>query len=226
MASHPHFELIGHRGAPRERVENTLPGFLLALERGADAVELDVHVSEDGEVVVHHDHEVRGRRIASSSWADLSGVDIGGATIPRLADVLEAVADRATVYIELKGVHIERAVLRVAEKHGRRYALHSFDHDAIERVKGLQPDVARGILLDRETPRAGEVMRAAVERMRPRDVWPHWSLVDAAFMAAARALELRVIPWTVNSKDTARDLANLNVDGICTDDVRVLTNLS
>src|SRR5438270_12984091 len=118
------FEKVAHRGAPRERVENTLPGFLLALERGADAVELDVHVPSDHVVVVHHDDVVQGQRIAPSSWETLSRVDLGrGARIPRLDEVLKTIGDRATVYVELKGQGIEDAVIEVARAHGRRYAL-------------------------------------------------------------------------------------------------------
>lgn len=222
----PRFECIGHRGTPKERIENTLPGFLLALEHGADAIELDVHVTSDGEVVVHHDHIVAGHVIASSFWPDLSGLDLGGGlNIPLLADVLDAIGERATTYIELKGLHIEQAVIGIATKHGHRFALHSFDPDAIERVKQQAPDIARGILLDRDTPDPAEEVRRVVARLRPRDVWPHWSLVDDSVIRAARELGVRVIPWTVNSAETARELVSLGVDGICTDDVRLLMQL-
>ena len=87
---------------PGDCVENTLPGFLLALERGADAIELDVHVTGDGVVVVHHDDKVRGRAIAAARWGEIEGIDLGGgAPIPRLDQVLIAIGDRATVYVEL-----------------------------------------------------------------------------------------------------------------------------
>lgn len=220
------FERVAHRGAARERVENTLPAFLLALERGADAVELDVHVTSDGTVVVHHDDVVQGHVIAGTTWRALTGLDLGGgAAIPTLQDVLNAIGDRATVYIELKGKHIENAVIDVARRYGHRFALHSFDHDAIARVAERAPDVARGVLLDKGTANPVELMRRAVERMKPRDVWPHWSLVNQKFMRAAEELHTRVIPWTVNSLESASALLGLGVDGICTDDVRLLANL-
>src|SRR2546423_1536380 len=97
------FERIAHRGAPRELRENTLPGFLLAIERGADAVELDVHVTRDDRVVVHHDATVGRLVIAHASWDELRRVDLAdGARVPLLEDVLDSVADRATVYVEMK----------------------------------------------------------------------------------------------------------------------------
>jgi|SRR5688572_27473176 len=220
----PQPERIAHRGSPLERVENTLPGFLLAIERGADAIELDVHVTSDGEVVVHHDAEYGGRAIAETPWPDLSGVDLGGG-MPRLADVLDIVGDKVTMYIELKGSRIEDAVIGVARAHGSRFALHSFDHDAIARVRERAPDIACGVLLDQNTPDPDVVLRRAVDRIRPRDVWPHWSLIDEPLMRVASEVDVRVIAWTVNDVATAQSLKSLGVHGLCSDDVRLLANL-
>jgi glycerophosphoryl diester phosphodiesterase len=219
-------ERVGHRGAPREQKENTLPSFVRALELGADAIELDVHLTADGVVVVHHDDAARGRAIATTLWSELKDVDLGdGAHIPRLQDVLETVADRATVYIELKGCGVESAAILTARQWGRRFALHSFDHAAVERVAAAAPDIPRGVLLDRGTPRAAQAMQSAIERTGARDVWPHWSLVDEPFMKAARQLAARVIAWTVNSEGTARALRDLGAAALCTDDLTVLAKL-
>jgi glycerophosphoryl diester phosphodiesterase len=218
-------ERVAHRGTPRERVENTIPAFLRAIELGADTIELDAHVSLDGEVVVHHDDAVADLTIADATWAQLSAVDLGGgARIPRLADALAAIGDGAVVYIELKGRDIEREVLAVARAHGRRYAMHSFDLDAVARLAHVAPEVTRGILLERGTADPAAVMRNRVGMTRPRDVWPHHSLVDAHFMTAARGLGLRVIPWTVNDTRMAERFAALGVAGMCTDDLSVLAN--
>jgi glycerophosphoryl diester phosphodiesterase len=202
-----------------------MPSFLLALRHGADALELDAHATKDGVVVVHHDEAVKQRPIADTTWRELSEIELGGGHIPRLQDVLDAVGDRATVYIELKGQRIEDRVIDIARKHGHRFALHSFDHDAIARVEKSAPDIPRGILFDRDTPKPLDQLRRAVERTRPRDVWPHWSLVTEQFVKAAHELKTRVIVWTVNSPGTAGILASLGVDGVCTDDVRLLANL-
>lgn len=220
------FERVAHRGSPRERLENTLPSFLLALDHGADAIELDVHVTADGVPVVHHDAVADGSEIANGSWTALRGVDLGmGEHVPALEDVLTAVGDRATVYIELKGTGVERAVLDVARRHGRRYAVHSFDHQAIARASVLAPDVPRGVLLDRGTEGAPGALVAAVRSCSARDVWPHWSLVTPELMVAASEAGARVIAWTVNSPETASRLLSLGVEGLCTDDVRLLATL-
>jgi glycerophosphoryl diester phosphodiesterase len=226
MLNSPGVQHIGHRGSPREHRENTLPGFVAALEHGADGLELDVHLSADGQVVVHHDPAVAGLALASTPWSELAAVDLGGgARMPLLRDVLSAVGDRATVYIEIKGAGIETAVMAVAQAHGRQYAVHSFDHAAIARCASAFPLVPRGVLLDRSVEHPIEALHVAVRATRPRDVWPHCSLVDARFMEAAGRLGLRVIPWTVNSRTLAERLVAAGVAGICTDDVRLLANL-
>lgn len=220
------FERVAHRGSPRERRENTLPGFLLAIEHGADAVELDVHITADATVVVHHDESVQSRLIAQASWTELSELDLGaGARMPTLSAVLDAIGDRATVYIELKGRNVAEGAIGVARERGHRFAVHSFDHDAIALAAEKAPGVARGILLDRDVKNPAGALRTAFQRTRPRDVWPHWTLVDGRFMDVAAQLGVRVIPWTVNDAKTAVRLLELEVAGICTDDVRLLANL-
>jgi glycerophosphoryl diester phosphodiesterase len=217
----PRPEAIGHRGAPTQRLENTLDGFLLAIEQGADAVELDVHVTGDGVAVVHHDEDAHGLAINGTA---LDALLEAAPEIPTLEDVLRAIGDRATVYVELKGVGIEAEVIDVVQKHGSRHALHSFDHAAVERAAALAPDIARGVLVDAGTTNPIQALRRAVARTGARDAWPHWSLVSADMMRAAGEMGVRVIAWTVNSHDSARHLASLGVAGLCTDDVRMLAN--
>jgi glycerophosphoryl diester phosphodiesterase len=225
-ATSARLERIAHRGAPRERVENTLPGFLLALDHGADAIELDVHVTRDARVVVHHDARVSAFVIAETPWSTLQTVELrDGARIPRLEDVLDSVGDSATVYIEMKGASGVETVVAVARAHGQRFAIHSFDHDCIARIARIASDIPRGILLDRGTPDPIAPMRGAARDTEARDVWPHWTLVAEDFVAAAREIGVRVLPWTVNDAADAARLAALGVDGVCTDDVRLLATV-
>ena len=130
-------ERIAHRGAKRECTENTLPAFARAVERGADGVELDVHATADGVVVVHHDPDLAiagGHRqaIADLTWQELRQAAIA---VPRLSDVLDAVSERATLYVELKGWGVEGPVADLIRT-PRRCAVHSFDHSAVARKIG------------------------------------------------------------------------------------------
>ena len=218
-------ERIAHRGARTELPENTIAAFERAFARGAAAIELDVHATRDNVVIVHHDPDlappVSGstRRIADMTWdeveATCAATDI---SVPTLAEVLAVVPAAAAAYVEIKGLGIEQLVAEVLSQSTTRCAVHSFDHATIERFKSIAPDVPRGLLFESGL----EHLEKAVKAAAARDVWPHHSLIDDALVARARALDCRVIAWTVNDVANAQRLAALRVDGICTDDVRIL----
>jgi glycerophosphoryl diester phosphodiesterase len=216
-------EIIGHRGAPRAYLENTVPSFLCALEAGAGAVELDVHATKDGEVVVHHDPRLERRHLRASH----PGPEIAAHTleellvyagdlrerVPRLAEVLSLVDGRATVYVEVKGAGIEPLVVDVIRASRARCAIHAFDHRVAQRVAALAPEIPRGILsASYVLDPAGDLRRASA-----RDYWQHWEMIDAALVDAVHGAGGRVIAWTVNEIADAERLASLGVDGLCSD---------
>lgn len=221
-------ERIAHRGARTELPENTLAAFGRAFERGANAIELDVHATCDGVVVVHHDPElalpvsVARRAIADMTWQEVDASRlVTHISVPTLAEVLAMVPHSATVYVEIKGSGIELPVADVIGRSSAHCAVHSFDHATIERFKRIAPDIPRGLLFEGNAAQ----LDVEVQRIGAREVWPHFSLVDADLVARARALGARTIVWTVNDTAEARRLAGLGVDGICTDDVRLLDGL-
>ena len=172
--------LIGHRGAPRERPENTLPSFLRALELHADGIELDVHCTLDRVVVVHHDEIPRatppsgrlaGKRIDALTFDELQGFSVRGlALISTLAEALAVIKGRADVFIELKAAGIEREVVDQirASVAPARCAVHSFDHAQVARARALAPEIRGGILFDRPVADVASAMRAS----DALDVWP------------------------------------------------------
>jgi glycerophosphoryl diester phosphodiesterase len=220
--------LIGHRGAPREYPENTLPSFARALELGADGIELDVHATSDGIVVVHHDPVPRAttpeRRLARRPIAELTHEELRtfsvapGIGIPTLAEVLALVGEAAIVYVELKGASIEQLAIDVIGQSKARCAVHSFDHDAIARARSIAPELRRGLLFSRRPADPAAALRAA----GALDAWPEWPLVDQSFVDAVKDVGGTVIAWTVNNRGAARHLASMGVDGLCTDDVRLM----
>jgi len=189
-------ERIAHRGARREFPENTLSSFRRAFEVGADAVELDVHATRDGVVVVHHDPTVGpdGPAIADLTWAELQ--DRFDSRIPALRDALEAIPASATAYVEIKAKGIEEAVSETLANVPVRCAVHSFDHETIERMREIAPRVARGVLFEGSLASLNDVLA----RSAARDVWPHWKLVDQALVNRVHVRGCRVIAWTVNTQ--------------------------
>jgi len=222
--------LIGHRGAPRERHENTLPSFLRALELQADGIELDVHCTLDRVVVVHHDEIPRatppsgrlaGRRIDALTFDELQGFSVRGlALISTLAEALAVIRGRAEVFVELRGAAIEREVVSVirASIAPHRCAVHSFDHAQVARARALAPEIRGGILFDRPVSDPIAAMRAS----SALDVWPSREHVPEMLVREVHEAGGRVIPWTVNDGAQAVALAALGVDGLCTDFLPVL----
>jgi glycerophosphoryl diester phosphodiesterase len=222
--------IIGHRGAPRERPENTLPSFLRALELQADGIELDVHCTKDRVVVVHHDEipratppsgKLAGRRIDALTFDELQGFSVRGlALISTLEEALAVIKGRADVFIELKGAAIEREVVDVIRESiaPARCAVHSFDHEQVGRARALAPEIRGGILFDRVVADPVAAMRAA----DAYDVWPSREHVSEDLVRRVHEAGGRVIPWTVNKAAEAIALASLGVDGLCTDFIPVL----
>jgi glycerophosphoryl diester phosphodiesterase len=221
-------ELIAHRGLPRQHRENTLPGFIAATAAGAEAWELDVHETRDGVVVVHHDPvlpaaagPLAGLAIASLDWTTLMAVTVGaaGERIPTLDSLLSVAGSQTAVYVEVKARDIEDGVLACLLRHPAvRTAVHSFDHRVARYVGAATSALPVGILMDSYLIDPVHALRSA----GARDYWPHRAMVDEALVDAVHTAGGRVIVWTVNDPDQARQLASMGVDGLCTDVVDVL----
>jgi glycerophosphoryl diester phosphodiesterase len=205
-------------------LENTLPAFEAALKLAADAVELDVHVTADGRVVVHHDPNLKrgvtptalaGRPISALKASELAAVDLGGgATMPLLSEVLELTRGRVVTYVEVKAGDIQ-AVVDVIDESGATCAVHSFDHEAIVMASKLAPHIPRGVLFERWSTS----IQSVVDRTQARDVWPKHSLVTESRIAEIHSLGCRTIIWTVNDPGKAEQFTTWGADGLCSDDL-------
>jgi glycerophosphoryl diester phosphodiesterase len=216
----PRPEVIAHRGLPRKARENTLPSFALALEAGADGIELDVHATKDGGVVVHHDARLPGGgpgdppgAIRAMTLAELRRAGSGGEHVPTLAETVDLVGRRAVLYVELKGHGIEDLVAAELRQTPGRTAVHSFDHRAVLRFGAISPATPRGVLLTSYLVHPVLPLRDT----GARDYWQHWELIDEALVDAVHAAGGRVIAWTVNTTAEMQRLAAMGVDGLCTD---------
>lgn len=210
---------IAHRGMPRRLRENTIPSFALALAEGADGLELDVHATRDGVVVVHHDAELAdGSAIASLTFEELHAREAApGIAIPSLAEVCALAGSRATLFVEIKGEGIETLVVDALTVHRCDIAIHSFDHAMIARLAAASCPFRLGILFEHHV----RDVEGSMARTGALDVWPNFALVDRALVDAVHSRGGRVIPWTVNDAAVARRLASAGVDGLCGDDITI-----
>ena len=217
----PRPEIIAHRGTPRVHPENSLPGFAHALTLGVDGIELDVHLTRDGVPVVHHDPDLAagpaplaGRTILGLTLDELRTHELApGVPVPTLADVLELTAGRATLYVEVKAREAGQVVADLLGPDGDRTPVHSFDHRLSRGVRLRAPGIPVGVLSVSYLVDSVGAMRAA----DARDLWQHWSMIDAPLVDAVHADGRRVIAWTVNHPSRAAELAQLGVDGLCSD---------
>jgi glycerophosphoryl diester phosphodiesterase len=209
-------ELIAHRGMPRAARENTLASFELALQARADGIELDVHVSADAVVVVHHDALLPGKD--ATPLVDLTAEDLRRRGIPSLDADCDRVGERATLYVEAKAPHSAAQIVECLTAHQVRAAVHSVDPEVVYAVRSLAPGLPVGLLL----PNAVTDPAAIARSYAVRDLWPAHELIDAHLVATVHGLGARVIAWTVNDPNDARRLRQLGVDGLCTDDVAAL----
>lgn len=210
----PH--VIAHRGASGYEYENSRAAFRRALMLDADGVELDVHATRDGTIVVHHDPELPGvGPIAQLTTEEARQVRIrNGETLPLLQEVLELIGDH-DVWVEVKSLPSDHdqallAVLDAGPAPGR-YAVHSFDHRIVRRLGEARPDLARGILLSAYLNETVAAMRA----VGATTLWQEWQLVDEALVKAVHAAGCRIHAWTVNEVGDLEHLVRLGVDGLC-----------
>ena len=235
--------IIAHRGASASAPENTLAAFRLALEQGADGIELDVTRCASGEVVVMHDATVDRttdgtgavlalpldalRALDAGSWF---GAAWSGERVPLLEEVLEEVGGRLRVNIEIKregsGGGLEERVAELVRCHGLQDSviISSFSPRALRRMRRAAPELPRALLT--AWPAPPELILAwAGPLLAPQALHPPHRLVHAASVATAHRLGLRVNAWTVNERaDMARMIA-LGVDGIITDRPAELAHL-
>lgn len=203
---------------PRRARENTLASFALALAVGADGIELDVHATSDGAVVVHHDPDLpTGAVIEFTSLAELQEQPPHGSQIPTLREVCALVKGRAELFVEIKGAGIEELVIEALKEYDGRAAIHSFDHALIRRMADAHCPYRLGALFEDAVD-----VRGLMDRTGALDVWPHHPLVTRALVDEVHSLGGRVIPWTVNHGGDVERVTVLGVDGICTDDVSTL----
>jgi len=204
--------LLGHRGARGEKSipENTLASFDLALASGCDGFEFDVRLTADGHAVVCHDAKTRGLEIARSSAPEL--------VLPLLREILTRYQNKAFLNIELKVFGLERITVDLLRQHApaRGCVVSSFLPDVIEAIHALDASVPLGLIC--ETP----VQLNRWPQLPAEYVIPHGTLVRQELVAEIKATGKKIFVWTVNVPADMKRLARWGVDGIISDDPKLL----
>jgi glycerophosphoryl diester phosphodiesterase len=218
--------VIAHRGASGHRPENTLSAYALAVEQGADMIEVDLHRTRDGAVVVTHDEELAGLggrgEIADATLAEVRALDAGGGErVPILAELLDGYGGRIALNLELKRgtraeyPELEAETLAALESRGLldRVLFSSFYDPVLRRLRALSPAARIGLLISRRYPQ-GAVDRA--KSLGAEALHPEVALVTPQLVREAHAAGLAVYVYTVDRTEEMERLLGLGVDGLFT----------
>lgn len=209
--------VIAHRGASAVELENSLAAFRAAGRLGADGVELDIHATADGALIVHHDAAIAGEFIPSATLATIRAQRLAnGDPPPLLEEALATIDPRLRVYVEVKTLpgSADAHLLAVLDQgpNPAGYAVHGFDHRVLARLGRLRPDLPRGILSTSYAVHPLPPLRDAGAHA----LWQERSLVDRELATALHGDGARLIVWTVDDPDEMRQLASIGVDAWCT----------
>ncbi|WP_330177144.1 glycerophosphodiester phosphodiesterase family protein [Streptomyces sp. NBC_01498] len=213
------FLTIGHRGVMGVEPENTLRSFLHAERAGMDAIELDLHLSKDGALVVMHDAELDRTTdgtgpIAGRTLAELRGLDAGrGERVPVFEEVLDAV--RSPLQAEIKDVAAARALAEVIRRRGLvgRVEVSSFHDEAVAEIASLVPGVRTVLIASRW---GGDVVDRAVA-VGADSLALNIRRLTLETVERAHAAGLGVIGWVVNTPEQLRLVRAFGLDGATTD---------
>ena len=223
-----HTVVIAHRGASADAPENTLAAMELAINEGADWVEIDVQETRDGEIVVIHDKDLKkaggsGLRVYEASLAQLQAVDIGSwkdpsfnaQRVPTLQQLLALCKDRVNVLIELKYYgqeeHLEEYVTDIVEATGMQdqVMVMSLNYPGIQKMKSIRPDWNIGLL--------SSVAVGDITRLQADFFAINAKFATREFIKRAHQRNRKVMVWTVNDPISMSAMMSKGVDGIITD---------
>jgi glycerophosphoryl diester phosphodiesterase len=243
---------IGHKGAAALAPENTLPSLERALEIGVDLVEFDVLDLADGTLVLAHSddlHEVShgtaAGRVRTKSLAELHAASPATPTLDAALAFLAERAPEVGIHLDLKWFGYEEPAVEALQRHGavERTLVSSFHPHSLRRVGELEPGLTLGLTypfdrrqLSRRRVLAPVVLGAlvAMRRALPRKIdrlldaagatvaTLHWGVVSQAAVERCHARGASVVAWTVDDPAVARRMEALGVDGIVSNDPRML----
>ncbi|MFB9078451.1 glycerophosphodiester phosphodiesterase [Flavobacterium procerum] len=217
---------IGHRGAKAYDPENTLQAFQKALDLNSDGIELDVHLSADGHIIVIHDETIdrttNGKGLVNTfTLAELKSFLIDGENqIPTLNEVFDLVDKKCLINIELKGSGTASKVVVLIEEYiatknwnYNHFIISSFDWNMLEETSKLNSNIPIGVL----TEESIDTALAFAENIKAKAIHPDFQLLNADNVSEMQKKGFLVLPWTVNSEEDIQKVKSYQVNGIISD---------
>jgi glycerophosphoryl diester phosphodiesterase len=217
---------IGHRGAKGYEPENTLIGFEKALALGVEQIELDIHLSADGEIMVIHDETIDRTTNGSGCVNSLTCTELQQFQIrkqqyiPTLIEVLDLIDRKCSVNIEIKSTNLADKLVTVLEQFiiekdwkYSHFIVSSFEWDTLEKVRSLNPEISIGVLTETNI----EDALAFAKKIKAQAINPDFQLLSKYNVSAMQQAGFQVFPWTVNEIEDIKRIQSYKVDGIISD---------
>ena len=226
---------IAHRGASGVSPENTNAAIEIAIQSGVDVVEIDVHGTSDGRVVVIHDANlnrttddrgfVKGKTLDQIRQADAGhwyGSAFSGERVPLLEEAIEITRHRALLLIEIKGNFLTEKILQIVDEMDAsdHVFVQSFNPETVRRIRLLNPSIPTALIVGKlpsipSRVRARKVVRQVLEvGANALTLW-HATLTPS-FFEEMRKRAVAVWVWTVDEEVIMRDMVQMGVQGIIT----------
>ena len=216
------FLKVGHRGAKAYETENTLESFSKAIELGANAIELDVRQSRDEKLIISHDDNLKkiydkNLKVDMATIEELKHLSAG--RIPTLEEALLFIDGKVDkILVELKETGYEKKVLDVIRKQSLedRVIIVSFHEESLARMKKLDSKIETGLIYAKFRSKIRNPLQAAI-KLKARYLVPLYRFIHTKDVEKAHENSLKVIVWTINTKEEARVYIAKGVDGIASD---------
>lgn len=212
------FLKVGHRGAKAYEIENTLESFKKAIELGANAIELDVRLSGDGKIIISHDDNLKkvfGTEVSVNTASLKELKELTGNKILSLEEALQFIDGKVEkILIELKEIGHEKKVLEIIKKENMlgKVIVVSFHENALSNVRELNKKIETGLIYTKFK----DPIEAAL-KLGARYLIPLYRFVHSKDVEKAHKNKLKVVVWTINTKDEAKEYIAKGVDGIASD---------
>jgi glycerophosphoryl diester phosphodiesterase len=211
---------IGHRGAKGHVNENTLASFAKALELNVDAIELDVHLSKDGEVVVIHDETIDRTTNKTGFVSEFTASDLKPLGIPTLREVIQLVDNKCIINIEIKEAAATEKVIEIIEQFINernwtfsQFQVSSFIWETLEAISNINSQIMLGVLTEDSIENA----LAFAKKIKAFSINPYYKLINQESCESLKSSGFKIYTWTVNTPEELIFVKSLPVDGIISD---------
>lgn len=217
---------IGHRGAKGHIAENTLESIQKALDLGIDAIEIDVHRCNSGEIVVIHDFTLDrttngSGEVAKRAWEELKSLKVEEYfRIPLLTEVLDLIEGKCSINIELKGLNTATGTSEIIQDYIEKgswkyqdFIVSSFQKNELFQMRQLDEKVPLGILSKASVSEAIELGKL----LNAQAIHPSLGIITRDSVQNSHQAGFKVNVWTANEPDDISRMKDFGVDGIISD---------